>query len=988
MLDVTYFRKIVTYFRKIVISPSFRVDIGPTFMQQFQTLKRLLFFYTLSLLIMLMLYYSSLFGGMQEQSERHSVQVFEWLQHEVVEHSVADNHDIETILQQHFFEGISYQIILMLPSGQTYVHVKTRKDEDPFTTITFPELADTARTGSYQLNTRNLSGVIQLDSGHQLYVVLRHQPFDINWLSYYYWLPLMAAIGLFMMALFYVLKRRVHWEKLLFYTENLITTAQDSYTPPPFVTKDATLEFLRLGHALSRVNFKLHSNHRRIKTLSHRLERLVEQAPLPMLMLMREGEISFFNQRFEQIFATVFSRNVSYNLTDFVTGSDKATQQLLQKLSAQRVTRTLLVTGLENKQTYQLHITPWFGEHGQVHGFTVLLNSVEKFIQQTEELQRQNHQLQLQIKEFHKLRSIIGHELRTPLNAIIGSLDLIESPQLTAEQQEMLATLNQSTQSMLTMLNDMLDMAKIEAGKAQIVNESTDLYKIGQHVSDLMVGSARRQNIELHYLFMPDCPRHIHTDASHVQQVLLNLVDNAIKFTQSGYVALVIDAVSTPQAFPNKKGVKQLDYDRQTIAPTTHNPEQATPHHWVRFRVIDTGIGITHKEQQQLFSYFNQANAQISQNFGGTGLGLAISNSFAQLLDGSINLESDGRSGSTFTLFLPCRTPTYLSVYHTRRHTKNVHLIACINLPIYATYLRTLCQRLAISADIYHADTLPSAAQIQTAIAALPSHCVPILLLDYEYYVDNSEAQQDFETLLSLETVPKILLSMKTERNITASLFERINGFLNKPIDTTLLFSELVRLTKGSLSDAPVDLTPVPSTAPKLTCHTDKHTTQAQNCEDEATDVKTLPMKEADKTVRIEDNALSTDIQPDHQSLVSSLILIVEDNLTNQKITGKLLSKLGFESIIAGDGAQALQVLAERRADIALILMDCRMPVMDGLEATRAIRAQGDHIAIIALTANNTDEDRLACQEAGMDAFLGKPVKKDKLQALLAQFLP
>lgn len=956
-------------------------------MQQFQTLKRLLFFYTLSLLIMLMLYYSSLFSELQNQSERHSVQVFEWLQHEMIEHSVAANHDIETILQQPFFEGFSYQIILMLPSGQTYVHVKTRKGENPFTTITFPELADEDRAGSYQLNTRNLSGVIQLDSGYQLYVVLRHQPIDINWLSYYYWLPLMAAIGLFMMALFYVLKRRVHWEKLLFYTENLITTAQESYTPPPFVTKDATLEFLRLGHALSRVNFKLHSNHRRIKTLSHRLERLVDQAPLPMLMLMREGEISFFNQRFEQIFATVFTRNVSYNLTDFVTGSDKATQQLLQKLSAQRVTRTLLVTGLENKQTYQLHITPWFGEHGQVHGFTVLLNSVEKFIQQTEELQRQNHQLQLQIKEFHKLRSIIGHELRTPLNAIIGSLDLIESPQLTAEQQETLATLNQSTQSMLTMLNDMLDMAKIEAGKAQIVNESTDLYKIGQHVSDLMVGSARRQNIELHYLFMPDCPRHIHTDASRVQQILLNLVDNAIKFTQSGYVALVIDAVSTPQAFPNKKGVKQLDYDRQTIAPTAHEPEEATPHHWIRFQVIDTGIGITHKEQQQLFSYFNQANAQISQNFGGTGLGLAISNSFAHLLDGCIKLDSDGISGSTFTLYLPCRAPTYLSVYHARRHTKNIHLIACINLPIYTTYLRTLCQRLAISADIYHADTLPSAAQIQTAIEALPSHCMPILLLDYEYYADNLEAQQDFETLLSLDNVPKILLSMKPERSITASLFDRIDGFLNKPIDTTLLISELIRLTKGFVTGAPVDLKPLPSAAPKLMSHTDRHTTEAQNREDKVTDIKTIPINDADKDNRFEDNALSMDKKPNHQSLASSLILIVEDNLTNQKITGKLLSKLGFESIVANDGAQALQVLAERRADIALILMDCRMPVMDGLEATRAIRAQGDNIAIIALTANNTDEDQLACQEAGMDAFLGKPVKKDKLQALLTQFL-
>lgn len=957
-------------------------------MQQFQSLRRLLFFYTLSLLIMLMLHYSTLFSELQAQSERHSVHVFEWLQHEMVEHTTSSNRDIEALLHLPFFEDTSYQLILMLPSGQTYVHNKTRVGEDKFTTIAFPVLDDSERNASYQLNNYNLTGVIKLDSGHKLYVVLRHKPFDIDWISYHYWLPLMAAIGLFMMALFYVLKRRIHWEQLLSYTENLTVSAKDSYTPPPFITSDATPEFLRLGHALSRVNFKLHNNHRRIKTLSHRLERLVEQAPLPMLMLMREGEVSFFNQRFEQIFATVFMRDVHYSLTDFVIGSDKTTQQLLQRLSAQRVTRTLLVTGLENKKTYQLHLSPWFGEHGQVHGFTVLLNSVEKLIQQSATLQSQNQQLQLQIKELDKLRFIIGHELRTPLNAIISALDLLESPSLSTGQQELLTTLTQSSQSMLTMLNDMLDMAKIEAGKAQIVNEPADIYKIGQHISDLMVGSARQQKIELHYLFMPDCPRYINTDANRLQQILLNLLDNAIKFTRSGHVALLIEAV-TDTHLPSKKSGPQRNDDshspnKSEVQAIDHQSD--TPkHHWVRFRVIDTGIGITSAEQQQLFSYFNQANAQISRRFGGTGLGLAISNSFAHLLDGFIEVDSDGESGSTFTLYLPCRAPTYLSMYHTHSDVSCIHLIAFTNLPLCAAYFSKLCQHLTIDTEIYHADNLPNIAQISTRINTLQPKSCPILLLDYEYYAKNIEAQQDFEALLSLPNIPKILISMKPERSIPAALFDRVDGFLNKPIDITLLLSELIRLTKSSeIKNPTVTQKPITSqTATPLssTVQNDSNikTAEAPIIDAQPTNHKTIDDTNTDTATDVADTA--------SQHFPDSMILIVEDNLTNQKITSKLLGKLGFESIIAENGEHALNVLAEQRSEIALILMDCRMPVMDGLEATRAIRAQGDDITIIALTANNSEEDKLACKNAGMDAFLGKPIQKDKLEMLLKQFL-
>jgi len=210
-------------------------------------------------------------------------------------------------------------------------------------------------------------------------------------------------------------------------------------------------------------------------------------------------------------------RDTNYSLTDFVTGSDKTTQQLLHKLSLQRVTRTLLVCGLDNKQAYQLHITPWFGEHGQVHGFTALLNNVDSFIKQNEQLKSQQQQAQLQISEFAQLKSVIGHELRTPLSAIIGTLDLIDNTNFSTSQQDTLDTLKHSSNAMLVMLNDMLDMAKIEAGKTQIVSAATDIFKVSQHIVDLMASSARQKNLDLLYIFMPECPRFIDTDAKRLR---------------------------------------------------------------------------------------------------------------------------------------------------------------------------------------------------------------------------------------------------------------------------------------------------------------------------------------------------------------------------------------------------------------------------------------------------------------------------------------
>jgi CheY-like chemotaxis protein/signal transduction histidine kinase len=943
-------------------------------MQQFQSLKRLLIFYALTLLVMLVLYYFSLFHEIKTNSEQQSIDTFYSLQHEITEHTGPLNPEIDRFLKQLAFEGTSYQLVFMMPSGQTYIHRYTRPNERAFPTVSFPTITssppDNSSHSAYKLNSRNLTGTIKLKSGHQIYIILRHRPFIIDWISYRYWLPLMTAIILFIIALLYMLNRRINWEQLLSYTDNLNSHKQEVYSTPPFLYKKSTPEFLRLGHTLSRVSYQLHSNYRRIKTLTHRLERLVNQAPLPMIMIMRHGQISFCNQRFDQVFICPDESEKDYELTDFVAGKDESTQLLLQSLSNLRVTRTLIVYGLEDKQAYQLNITPWFGEHGQVHGFTVIFNNINEIVKQNEQLQQQNEQLQHKLDEFYKLRLVIGHKLRIPIEAMIDTLEPIDPNNLDARQNKTLDTLIRTSQDMLTVLNDTLHIGNIEVRKSRLSIERVDIYKLSKEINSLVVNDIRQQGLELIYFFAPDCPRYIDTDEVRLRHILLDLLKNAIKFTTSGYVALTIDRVTEEQ-------IKHINSDRVLATHNAMAPTQAS--HWVHFSIKDTGMGIDTDKKSQLNTVFNQKdnqdNNKSTQDTEQAGTGLDNANSFAQLLGGFIELKSTIGKESIFNLYLPCRRPSYQSVYHHNQHLSGIHLIAVVDQPLVAENLQRLCTHLNIPMTICSTLDLATLRQLTDTLVQNEQMLTPILLLDYEYYktitlTDDSNAQNRevdilekpieskditlsnddmlhaLNDLLATPSLPKILFSMKPERHIPSVLLDKYDGFLTKPLDANLLISELLRLTVSARQ--------------KLAASVGS---EDRNCQQ------------------------LVDIDEPTDETLSPLILVAEDSPTNQKITCKILSKLGYRSVVAEDGQQALHKLKEQRQDISLILMDCRMPIMDGLQATQAIRAQDDDIPIVALTANSAQEDRDACMHVGMDDFLSKPINKKELEAVLGRLI-
>ena len=1040
-------------------------------MKNTSTSQRLLAFYFLALIVMLAMYYVLAYSAAVEQQKLRSQQVFSRLLHELKEHRASNQTDLKVLLKKPFIRRISYQLILMAPSGQTYIHDYYRSDDTNLETVTLPQLLPLHETNLYTIDNTKLSGWIDLDDGYQVYVNLYHKPVNIEWTAYRYWVPILVTIVLLLIGMSFVLKRRNEWEQLIGYTESLSLYAKESYASPPFTDQKVATEFLRMGHALSRINYQLHKNYRRSQLLNHRLNRLIDHAPLPMLTIKRYGKISFANQRFEQVFSTTFQDNVRYTLTDFFTGIDKATHQTLSKLATQRVTRTLLVDSLEDGQRYQLHIMPWFGEHGQIYGFTGVLNNIHALTQQLADSEQELQQQHSRLADFDKLWSIMGHELRTPLSGMIGMLDLLLMDGLNSSQTETVKTLKQASQSMLSMLNGMLDMAKIDAGKLKVASEPVDILALCKQICELMVGNARRQGVELHYFFDPQCPRYLTTDAGRLQQILMNLISNAIKFTQSGYVALIIEPMTTHDSrylAPNQThkpnrllstsrghqqahslNINDVEHTINARATTLAEKYKATSlsmadessaepdinladeHLWLCFSVKDTGIGIEQAEQSKLFSFFNQANDSISQQFGGTGLGLAISNSFAQLLGGFIHLESEPKVGSTFSICLPRHQPSFQPVYPFNSDFSDICLIAFVNDEISARYLRQLFNHLLLPAIVRTVIDTNSVASINkqwSRVAA--AQLKPIVLMDYELH-----QHSDLSVLTAFNiyaTSPKILLSMMPERGIASQIIAQFDGFLAKPLDIGYLISEISRLSQyagkpspyqngaasnglpfDSIAQAKYQLITYQeqanhnssqATAAKLTSPPDSSSDESKVDESKAvTATNTITIAPASDQAAKPVSAITigattaADAIAEQASAVPSdtdpltghhLILVAEDQPMNQKVACKVLEKLGYRSLVAENGEEAISLLERHRAEIALILMDCRMPILDGISATKHIRSGQDAIPIIALTANDSEEDQLACMQAGMDGFLAKPLKKDKLAAMLAQFLP
>jgi len=547
----------------------------------------------------------------------------------------------------------------------------------------------------------------------------------------------------------------------------------------------------------------------------------------------------------------------------------------------------------------------------------------------------------------------MSHELRTPLNSLLilaSSLSKNKGGNMTPEQVEKSSVIHSAGADLLRLINDILDLSKVESGMLDIQPEDVLIQDILDHIERNFEPVGREQGVALVFELSPSAPVSIYTDEVRVEQILGNLASNAFKFTDSGTVTVRV---------------------------------ASAPNDMISFSVADTGIGIASDHQRSIFEAFQQADGSIGRRFGGTGLGLSISRNLAELLGGAIELESQFGEGSTFTLRLPigenpdgsqaapsrgksgstgpssnraavdtqkrqgggAAADVDLASSSTRASTHDRPSIANNELTVLIIDDDPRFQNILI--EVAHERGLKTlvAGDGRSGLAMAKEHVPDFIILDIQLpHLDGLRVLDALKEDPITRNVPVSVISVADEER--SSLEKGAISYLSKPVS-----SEAIALTfEGFQSRRAV------------ASGQDQTTGAAQQSDGARPDLANL--------------------------LEDTKILVVDDDMRNTFALGAGLEEMGGTVVIAGNGRLALDAL-EQEDDFDVVIMDIMMPVMNGFEAMLEIRCMEQYreIPIVALTAMSSPENEENCIASGANAYMTKPVDLDELAVQIKDLL-
>ena len=498
----------------------------------------------------------------------------------------------------------------------------------------------------------------------------------------------------------------------------------------------------------------------------------------------------------------------------------------------------------------------------------------------------------------------MSHEIRTPMNAIIGLSTLgLQLQGVPVKLHDYLKKILISSKALLSIINDILDYSKIEAGRMELEAIEFDLEQMLDNVADLFSAHAEEKGLELIFEIAPTIPAFLIGDALRIGQVMNNLVGNAVKFTRKGEIHTKVALIELQGAHPLQQA-------------------------HLRFTVRDTGMGISPEQMSNLFNAFSQADGTITRNYGGTGLGLTISKKLVEKMGGDLQVESVFGQGSCFCFDITLPISTQAHIDRAPDKLRGMRVMVVDDSETSRLILGQMLRSWEF--NVTEVDSGPAALSLLKSAAVDPARAYELVLMDWKMpEMDGVTVTRCIREMVSKQELPKLPVVLMVTAYSKDTLLEEIqdlqvSAMLTKPVNSSRLFDAIMN-AKGNIPRS----------------------------KNEPAEQTWYEMAE---------------------SIHGAHVLLVDDNEINQLVARDLLVHMGLIVSVANHGAEALVQLDKQAYDI--VLMDLQMPVMDGFEACRRIRAQERYatLPVIAMTAAVMADDRSASLAAGMNAHIAKPI--------------